>query len=170
MSQTMPDTILSHWNNLVEGLQQSSNEFYTEVEQNLNAHKLKDVESDRVEFAEGGFFSARREYLQVRRGEHVYHVCAAPYGNGFFVSSWLGAVEGGFLAWLASFPFVGWIFRFFLNLRMTFYRIDTALAFQAVVHSAVLKALDSVCTARGIRALTERERTPVNRDFWDLLK
>lgn len=160
-----PNIILSHWNQLVPGLQQSAQEFYGAIESFLSLHNLKDVKIERVTFAEGGMLSAKREYLQIRRSSHVFHVCAAPYGNGFFVSSWLGQVESGFFAWLATLPFVGWIFERFIK-PLTYYKIDTAMMFQSVAHGSLLAALDAVTEARGLRALTESERKPVMRDFF----
>ena len=168
MSLIKPTEVLSHWNNMVEGLQQSSDQFYNEIETNLGAHQLKDVSTERVTLSEGGLFSAKREYLQVKRSENVYHVCAAPYGNGFFVSSWLGEFERGFWAWLASLPYIGAVVRLFRSFLkpLTYYRIDTAQMFHSVVHSSVTKALDSVLKAQGKRELTESERKPVMRDLF----
>ena len=33
--------------------------------------------------------SANRQYLRMHRGKHAFDICAAPFGNGFFVSWWL---------------------------------------------------------------------------------
>lgn len=168
MSLKLPNEVLSHWNTMVEGLQQSSNEFYSESDRNLAAHQLRDVKTERVKISEGGPFSANREYLQIRHSDFVYHVCAAPYGNGFFVSSWLGEFESGFWAWLASIPYVGAVVRFFRSFLkpMTYYRVDTAMMFHTVVHASVTKALDSVLKARGMKELTELERKPVMKDLF----
>jgi hypothetical protein len=168
MSRVMPTTVLSHWNNMVEGLKQSSDEFYNEISKNLDVHHLKDIRVERVTLYEGGIFSAQREYLQVRGGENVYHVCAAPYGNGFFVSSWLGEVQTGFLAWLSSLPYIGVIVRLFMSFLkpLTYYRIDTAQMFHAVVHASVTGALNTVLNAQGKRELTESESKPVMRDLF----
>lgn len=160
-----PTTVLSHWSQLIPGLQQSSKEFYRAVEGILTRRNLDKTVCTLVEFAEGGIFSAKREYLQVRRKEHVFHICAAPFADGFFVSSWLGHIESGFFAWLASLPLVGWLFHVFVR-PLTYYKIDTALMFQSVTHGAVLEALDGLTQAKGIRALTESERKPVMRDFF----
>ena len=43
-----------------------------------------------VEWPEGGLLSAKRLYLRVIRKEHVFDICGAPFGNGFFFSWWLG--------------------------------------------------------------------------------
>ena len=91
MSRADPTTNISNWNTHVAGMQQSSAEFYREVERLIGVHHLKDVKQERVDIKEGGIFSSKREYLQVRRDEFVFHVCAAPYGNGFFISWWFGS-------------------------------------------------------------------------------
>ena len=34
-------------------------------------------------------FTAKREYLRIRRNEYTYDICGTPFGSGFFISSWL---------------------------------------------------------------------------------
>jgi hypothetical protein len=165
MAHVAPTTILSHWNQMVPGLQQSSQDFYVAIEDLIAPHNLKNVKVERVNLHEGGVFSAKREYLQIRRSEHVFHVCAAPFGSGFFISWWLGQVEGGLWAWLSGLPFIGGLLQRFAK-PLTYYKLDTALMFQSVTHGAVLQALDGVTEARGLRALSETERKPVMRDFF----
>jgi len=114
---------------MVPGLQQSAQEFYASIEACLSPHGLQDLSAD-------------REYQQIRQSSHVFHVCAAPYGNGLFVSSWLGQIESGFFAWLASLP-LGRIFQRFVK-PLTYYKVDTASMFQSIAHGAVLAALDGV--------------------------
>lgn len=168
MSTITPTSIISHWNHLVPGMQQSSDAFYNAVDQILRAQHLDDAKIERVNLSEGGIFSTKREYLQVRRKEHVFHVCAAPFGTGFLISWWLGEKESGIWAWLCGLRFIGPFFAL-LHLatrRATYYRVDTALMFQSVTHQAVLDALDSVIGAKGMRALSEGERKPIMRDFF----
>lgn len=171
MGAVTATSILSHWNHMVPGMEQSSAEFYSAIERALSAHGLDDTKLERVNLAEGGLLSAKREYLQVRRKEHVFHICAAPFGNGFFVSWWLGEIRSGLFAELASVPYVGFIFRLLAAAAkpLTYYRVDTALMFQSVTHGAVLEALDGSIAAKGSRALTELERKPVMRDFFSQL-
>jgi hypothetical protein len=168
MSAAKPSEILSHWYHHVPGLSQSAEEFYGAVDRALGEHHLKDTKTEQVEIAEGGLLSAKRAYLQVRRKEHVFFICAAPFGNGFFISWWLGEVRSGLFAELASIPYVGFIFRLLAAAAkpLTYYRVDTALMFQSVTHGAVLSVLDSATTATGLRALTPDERKPVMRDFF----
>lgn len=165
MGQVVPTTVISHWNHRVEGVQQSSNDFYGEIERFLKGQNVEDVKTERVNMSEGGIFSSKREYLQVRRGEHVFHVCAAPYGTGFFISWWLGIIESRIWAWLGQLPVVGVLVQKFLR-PMTYYKLDTALMFQSITHSSVMAVLDGLSDTKGVRALTESERKPIMREFF----
>lgn len=168
MSNVIPTSVLSHWNNRVEGLNNSSQDFYHAVEENLTQEHLQKVSMERVNLHEGGILSAKREYLQVRRGEHVFHICAAPFGSGFFVSWWLGHVERGFWALIAKIPLIGgWLIDLFKP--ATYYNVDTALMFQSVTHGAVLSAIDHLTDVQGLRRVPDDERKPIIRDFFGQL-
>jgi hypothetical protein len=171
MSVVAASTILSHWNHMVPDMQQSSNEFYSVVDRLLKESHLDDAKVERVNIHEGGLLSAKREYLQVRRKEHVFHICAAPFANGFFVSWWLGEVRSGLWAALTELPFVGRLFAFLASAAkpLTYYRVDTALMFQSATHGAVLGALETIFKAKGMRALTDIEKKPIMRDFFGSL-
>jgi hypothetical protein len=150
--------ILSHWYHLTEGLQCSSKAFYTAVEQAIGRRQLPNVHICRISHSEGGVFSAQREYLRVQRFEHIFDICAAPFGpSSFFVSWWLGELPG---CALAEFPFLGQILTRLFK-PMTYYRLDTALMFQESVREAVLEILDNVIKAKGLRAISETDRKPI---------
>lgn len=165
MALAIPTTIISHWNTMIDELQASSQDFYRALEEGLSQRQIPDTNLSRVNLRQGGIFAGKREYLQVRRGPHIFHVCAAPFGSGFFVSWWLGEIDRGFFAWLSRIPLVGLWFRLLIR-PITYYRIDTALMFQSATHTAVLEVVDSLTTNEGIRGLTELERRPVSRDFF----
>lgn len=165
MGAIVPTGIVSHWSNMVQGLTCSSKEFYDSIEQGLGVHKLTDIKIERVNFSEGGIFSSKREYLQIRRSDLVFHVCAAPFGNGFFVSSWLGEIQKGFWAFVARIPILGFFVRSVLK-PLTYYKADTESMFRSLTHAAVLQALDAVVSNQGLRALSETERKPEMRDFF----
>jgi len=165
MGAIVPTGIVSHWSNMVQGLTCSSKELYESIEQGLQAHKLADIKIERVNFSEGGMFSSKREYLQIRRNDLVFHVCAAPFGNGFFVSSWLGEIQKGFWAFVARIPILGFFVRSVLK-PLTYYKADTESMFRSLTHAAVLQALDAVVSNQGLRALSETERKPEMRDFF----
>src|SRR5688572_12043324 len=89
MSAAPLDAVMSHWSKLFENFQTSPLPFYDSVEAAIARREIPDVAMERVEYKEGGLISARREYLRVKRGKHAFDVCAAPFGTGFFFSTWL---------------------------------------------------------------------------------
>jgi hypothetical protein len=86
--QSKPKTaeVLHYWHELVENLQMSPQEFYVAVEKALADRKVPGLEAARVQFAEGGLLSAKREYLRLTRERLVFDICAAPFGTSFFFS------------------------------------------------------------------------------------
>ena len=88
-----PAMVFSYWHHLLENVQASPLEFYKALEGALQKRQIPDVKHSRVSWPEGGYFSARREYLRVRRNDLTFDICAAPYGTGFFVSWWLGSLR-----------------------------------------------------------------------------
>jgi hypothetical protein len=159
-----PKTVLAQWSTLVEGLQWSPKDFYVSVEQALQRRQLPDIFLSRINYAEGGPFSAKREYLRVTRKDHIFDICGAPFGTGFFFSSWLGERPHGCLGILFLIPLLNIFLALFR--RETYYKLDTAMMFQESVHNAVLEVIDGLTTAKGIRALSELERKPVMRNFF----
>lgn len=157
--------IISHWYHLIDNAQASSKEFYASVEQYLQKRQVPDVQTSRVDWPEGGPFSPRREYLRVQRKDYIFDVCAAPFGSGFFFSWWLGQAEGC-LAAIGNIAVIG-IFVRWLFKPLTYYQIDTALMFQEAVRGAVNDAIDQMTSSRGLRALSELERKPIMRAFYD---
>jgi len=152
--------VLSHWYHLIEGLQDSPLQFYGSVDEAIRRRQLPDVKLARVDYREGGLFSAKREYFRVRRKEYIFDICAAPFGgNAFFVSWWLGETIGFFSGLLLLIPFVGPALVRALR-PLTYFRLDTALMFQESVHAAVLEVLDERTSAKGLRMLSELERKP----------
>lgn len=161
---TAPTLVISHWYNLLEGLQASPKEFYTAVEEAIRKRQVPDVKWFRADFPEGGPLSPRREYLRVTRRDHVFDICGAPFGNGFFVSWWLGELPGGCLALLLAIPLLNLIVAPFV--RMTYYKIDTALMFQECVRLSVLEVIDGMTSAKGLRALSDLERKPILKELF----
>jgi len=154
----------AHWYHMIEGLQASPTEFYAAVERAIAERQVPDTKISRVDYREGSLVTAKREYLRVKRRQHIFDICGAPFGNGFFVSWWLGEPQGC-LSLLAELPFVGGFLESVLK-PLTYYMLDTALMFQASVHNAVQQVIGEMTEAKGLRALTEAERKPVMREFF----
>jgi len=77
----------AHWHQFFENIPISSLDFYNSLECELKNRKVPETASARIEMLEGGMLSAKRIYLQVQRDWQTYHICVAPFGTGFFVSS-----------------------------------------------------------------------------------
>jgi hypothetical protein len=105
--------VLSHWYHLFEGFSTSGKEFYAKVEVALKSREVPDISVERVDYAEGGITSAKREYLRVRRGMLAFDLCAAPFGTGYFFSWWLTSARGPWILILiltfVADLFLGWI-------------------------------------------------------------
>lgn len=91
--------VVSHWHRPIENFQTSAKEFYDAVEAAIARREVPDRTTLRVDFTEAGFLTARREYLRVKRGPLYVDVCAAPFGTGYFFSSWLVRTPS---AWLVG--------------------------------------------------------------------
>jgi hypothetical protein len=162
--KSMPSVIFSHWYTLIENLQCSSISFYQSVESTIENRKVPQSNLSRVTWPEGGVFSARREYLRVKRKDLILDICAAPFGTGFFISWWLGP-KPGLLGFFYSIPVFGVIFGY-LTRPFTYYRIDTALMFQEAVNDSVQEVIEGLTKAQGLRSLSENERKPILRNFF----
>lgn len=156
--------VVTHWHQLIGGLEYSSKGFYDELTETLRALKIPGIAITREHFAEGSVLSARREYLKVRRGDLTYYVCAAPFGTSYFLSSWLIGNTGCLTA-LARIPLLGVPIRLLLR-RRTFYSIDTALMFQESMHEVLMAQVDALTKAHNLRPLDEAQRKPILSKFY----
>jgi len=108
---------LSHWYHFVENFNTSALDFYRAVEDAISARDLpEDVSTERVTYKEGGLLSAKREYLRMKRGQLVFDIGAAPYGNGYFFSWWLARKPRPALGWIVLLGLVGLGYLFLLLL------------------------------------------------------
>lgn len=99
--------VLHHWFTVADGFQTSPSEFYQAIEKALLDRKVPGLEIARVDFAEGGLLSAKREYLRLTRERLIIDICAAPFGTGFFFSSRMAELPLVTRPWEISVLFVG---------------------------------------------------------------
>ena len=159
----------SNWNTMIQGLDYSSQDFFILVEDAIKEKQLGSSKSSRIQMSEGGVFSANREYLRVTRKGLAFDICGAPFGNGFFVSWWLGDIPSGWLAFLYRIPVISWIayaYERFLKPE-TYYSYDTRMMYQSLIHDAVVNVVDQITEAKGLRSLTDDEKKPKMKDFFD---
>lgn len=172
MGRAKPINVFSHWFHLVDELKTSPMDFYASVESAIGERAVPEHQLSRITCREGGVLSAKREYLRVRRREFVFDICGAPFGNGFFVSWWLGEIPSGLvgiLTALSAIPVLGLLFALLLRAfvrPLTYYQVDTALMFQEAIRGAVLKVLDDLTKSNGLRAPTDLERKPILSDWF----
>lgn len=125
----------------------SAEEFYKSVEDNLRAQELPGVSFGRESFMQSHVLSAWREYLKISRGDLIFYVCVAKFGNGTFVSSWQCLKR----SWILSrFPPIAKIFGKNGDYK-SFYQQDAAAMYTAVVQEAVTKLLDEQLETQGKR-------------------
>lgn len=157
--------VISHWSTLIQDFQYSSQNFYAALAKAVEKRQIPDAKIDRIQMKEGGIFSAKREYLGIScKKDFYFAVCAAPFGTGFFVSWWLLDPPDGLLS--SMFSTTASIAKAFVK-PWTYYRVDAASMFQTATHSAVMEVIDSITSAQGIKGLTEAERKPVMREFFN---
>lgn len=160
--------LLSHWYRHIDGLAQSAQALYAAIETAVNARQLLDVKFSRVNYKEGGMFSAKREYMRIRRDDLTFEICGAPFGTGFYVSARMfveGAGIDSFISSTFGHGVAGGLAKAIAN-PDTFYRQDTALMYQELVHGAILEVVDAMTDAAKLPRIVESERRPIMRGFY----
>jgi len=148
-------TVENHkpWQQGFDNLKFSSDEFYKSCEEAIRKREIPGISFSRVHYSEGNLMSSNREYLHIVRGEDIFDICAAPYGSGFFVSSWYVEKPDFLKKVLRTMPlFSKWV------AMKTYYQLDTDAMFKSFVHAGMLEAIDAMTTSKGVRALSEFER------------
>jgi len=157
--------VISHWYQLIDGLQYSTKEFYGQLKGEVESWKIPRARIGEVEHPEtGGLFGTKRLYFRVDRDEYIFDICFSEFGRGCFVSWWL-VTNPGCLTSLAEIPGLGFIIKRFIK-DLTYYRIDTQLMFRDVVHACVLKIVDDLIKVNNLKELTVEERKPIMKEFF----
>lgn len=152
----------NHWQQYFDDLNCSSKEFYEKLKKLIEDYKFPNVSISISKYSEGGMLSAKREYLTIKRGNHKFDCCAAPFGKSFFVSWWLTELEGGCLPALQGIPILG---RLLGNAATkTFYQVDTETMFAASIHSLITKVIEGLVPEHGSRLPKGWNTFPENMD------
>lgn len=153
--------INSRWHHNFDELKFSPMEFYSKVEGHVKKREIPDISISRVSFSETGMFSSQREYLRIRRKDSAFDICAAPFGNCFFVSWWHGEKQGLIAELISKIPYIG-PYLASNSQPKTYYQLDTVSMFKESVRSAVNEAIDEMVSSKGLRGLTEFEKKSVD--------
>lgn len=147
--------ILSQWNHYFPLTNMSSNKFYSLVEKYVREHNYPNLTVTDVKHKEKGIFSASRQYLRISYGDLNFDICAAPFGNDFYISWWLFESEDIFRKFLKGTMIGDYLVA--RAQRLTFFEADNEAVFRASIHSCILQAIDHLTQDSGHR-LTELER------------
>ena len=149
-----PITIKSHWQTFLDGFAVPSAELYAAITAGLAERQITKVAVTEESFLESHIISDKRAYLRVTQNEYIFYICAAPYGTGTFISSWLCIKDENFMN---KIPILSKLMGKDRN-NKTFYQMDTEAMFQEAVHATVLSAVSSMTLAKGMRGFTELEK------------
>jgi hypothetical protein len=146
----------TRWPVLINGMKFSSEEFYDLIEQKIKARIVPDIKFKRVQFRTGGMFSDKRIYLRISRKGLTYDVCAAPFGEQFFVSSWFGSKS----SFLFELPLIGKLLEWWLAPK-TYYQHDSNSMFIETVKQCIQTSLDEIMNQQGIRLISDEQRKSI---------
>jgi hypothetical protein len=147
--------IHSNWVTMFQDLKFSTQEFYELVEKHVRQRGIPNLKVSRKNHKEGGLFSSSREYLRIEFQDLGFDVCAAPFGNDFFVSWWFGNTSS------IGKDVAGKIFGALASGSITYFKLDTQAMFKESVKLAVQNAIDEITTTKGLRGLSETARREV---------
>ena len=153
-----------NWRHLFADMEYDPEDFYALVEEILNERQVPDVIITRRIFKQGGILSYQRVFLEVSRGDYIFHICAAPWGTGFFFSWWFREKLSDLDEILIKIPRIG---PAIVQARQykPYYKLDTDAMFRTSVEQSFMEAIDRLTEAKGIRGLTELERKPDLRNI-----
>jgi len=102
VSQPPQTNVVAHWSKLLEDFEISATVFCASVEQALVHRKIPGLSISRVTWSEGGLLAPDRVYLRIAGSRQVFDICAAPFGTGYFFTTWVTKNKGRFvvLYWL----------------------------------------------------------------------
>lgn len=163
-SEAYGTTIRSRWMYYFDDMKYSTKEFYEITKNAILARGLPGVLVRTISLPEGGWYSPQRLYLRIYRHDYFFDICAAPYGNGFFISYWLGSFPNTLARLLGIIPIIGKRLSSWVTPRRTYFRVDTESMFLESVRTSVMEAIDAITTEQGCRKTPNQlERMP--KDF-----
>ncbi len=146
----------------------SIKDFYSEVEQAIKALGIPDIHIHQVQYAATSHvYYSVRVYLQVRKEDQMFLVCAAPFGKGSFVSWWMGKPVNFLEDLVTRIPKVGPAIAEYMY-RKSFYEMDTDSMFKDSIRKCVNEVVDKMTNEHGTR-LTAADFAPLSVNLKDRL-
>ena len=156
--------VLSHWYTPVPSFNMSTQEFYKKVEAELKTQQVPGLTISRPEFSEAGLFSAKRQYLRLKRDDVLFDICAAPFGVNYFFSCRFAATPPTGLKAMINMLLNLILEKLNLRLTDTYHQEDTRLMYMTVVESIVKKLVEQETAAQGVKLLSQYEYAPILSD------
>lgn len=155
----------SRWNTLIDNFNFSTEDFYALLKDELLNNGVDNINIKKVELKEGGAFSNKRKYLRVTWKDYQYDICAAPFGNGFFISWWLLYNNSFFKILISKIPLIGtWLANKLF--RITYYKIDSASMLMRYAQDSVVNVINNITETKGGHYLSESARKPEMNDIF----
>lgn len=148
----------AHWHHRFDNFSYSSQEFYAAVGRSIADKGMPGISMTKRSYSEGGLLTANREYLQISRNRQVFLICAAPFGNGFFISCWHYEKKSQWHEFLRKVPYIGAEIVKSLEMK-TFYQIDTEVMYKEAVRQSVVDVTHAITEEKGIRSIGDMERS-----------
>jgi len=148
--------INGYWQYFFDDFSYSSETFYDDITAIVSEKEMPDVEMKVITHFETNIFSPRRQYLRISREKDVFLLCAAPFANGFFISSRKGSFPDFWHKLLFAIPIVGGLLVY-LVYKKTYYQIDTQNMFTSAIHRIVVETVNKINESKGVRDLTEAQ-------------
>jgi len=158
MYSKMPQIEVTDYRWYFPDFQISSKEYYKLVESLHRNLSVPNITYEQINFPEKGIFSSDRQYLRIQKSIYVFDICAAPYGNGSFISWWYGERYDWPIRLLLSIPIIGWFTRRTLKLK-TYYQRDEQQVFRIAIEGVISEAKEQICAPHGVRT-AEKPNVP----------
>ena len=128
----------------------STQKFYSRVESAIGERQLNEIRLGRRYYKEHLGISQKREYLAISYRKLLFLICAAPYGTGFFISTWSGEKMSLLKELIFSIPVIG---PKLVNamFKKTYFELDTEAMFRETVKGCVNEAINEMITNKGKR-------------------
>ncbi len=157
--------IHSRWHTSFD-FQLSVKDFYESVEEAIRNTGVNSISIDCVQYSTSSHvYLSQREYLQVRREDQMFLICAAPFGKGFFVSWWMGKPINFIEDLITRIPKVGPAIAAYMY-RKSFYEMDTDSMFRDCISNCVKEIVNKMTNEHGTR-LSESDFLPMTAIFKD---
>jgi hypothetical protein len=152
-------TVISYWHHTFDQTNFSVQDFYETLGKAIEDRKLPNMKIYRVLHNERIFFSPKREYIRLNWNDETFDICAAPYGECFYVSWWFVERTSRIYRIFLRIPIIKLFFT-----GKTYHRINIERVVEDTVHLCVLQSIDAMTGVTG-STLSETDRAIIRMPY-----